>query len=231
MAPVSRRQKIRILRGVRPASCIFDPYPSPLIKAARTGLLDWLGPLINSSLRTILKEGVMQPRLKKLPLDPRELNNYGPVSTIRGGWRFPSLPWPHNYWVSQAKLVIQIHFNLVDGNCPGHLGWMTSKDLDRAVHPVTPPPCVHGFRYYRPQYPSGASDRVRNRFGRIRVILVLLFPLGWIPVSDNGKQLLLHLDLWGSTRVHFISHALFNIYIKTAGWGCQRFVSWWWHKT
>lgn len=52
--------------------------PSWLIKAARGGLIDWLTPIINSSL----KEGVIRVFLKKPSLDPKELGTYRFVSIL-----------------------------------------------------------------------------------------------------------------------------------------------------
>lgn len=76
----------KILDKMRPTSCTFDLWSSWLIKAVRNGLLDWLGNILDVSLRQgnilmVFKEKILNPFGKKR-LNPSELGNYRPVSKI-----------------------------------------------------------------------------------------------------------------------------------------------------
>uniref|UniRef100_M3XGK1 Reverse transcriptase domain-containing protein n=1 Tax=Latimeria chalumnae TaxID=7897 RepID=M3XGK1_LATCH len=86
-SPVSVAQVERVLLGLKPTSCIFDPCPFWLFKEC---LGDWV-PLftliINASLEEgyfpgALKRASVCPLLKQASLDPGELGNYRPVSNL-----------------------------------------------------------------------------------------------------------------------------------------------------
>ncbi|XP_060124758.1 uncharacterized protein LOC132591228 [Zootoca vivipara] len=77
----------RLLRRVKPTTCLLDPCPSWLIKASQEGLGDGLRGLVNASLHEgafpdPLKEAVIKPLLKKPSLDPANMANYRPVSNL-----------------------------------------------------------------------------------------------------------------------------------------------------
>ena len=77
----------RILGEVNATTCVLDPCPSWLIKAARGGMADGVREVVNASLQqgripACLKEAVIRPLLKKPSLDPSVLDNYWPVSHI-----------------------------------------------------------------------------------------------------------------------------------------------------
>uniref|UniRef100_M3XIH2 Reverse transcriptase domain-containing protein n=1 Tax=Latimeria chalumnae TaxID=7897 RepID=M3XIH2_LATCH len=86
-SPVSVAQVERVLHGLKPTSCIFDPCPSWLFKEC---LGDWV-PLFTLIINTSLEEGYFPgalkrasvcPLLKQASLDPGELGNYRPVSNL-----------------------------------------------------------------------------------------------------------------------------------------------------
>ena len=68
-------------------TCVLDPCPSWLIKAARGGIANRVRGVVNASLQqgripACLKEAVIRLLLKKPSQDPSVLDNYWPVSNI-----------------------------------------------------------------------------------------------------------------------------------------------------
>lgn len=68
-------------------SCAFDPVPTSLLKGARDILVPSLAKLMNASLSSgivpnDLKSALVTPLLKKVSLDPNNLDNYRPISNL-----------------------------------------------------------------------------------------------------------------------------------------------------
>ncbi|XP_062835007.1 uncharacterized protein LOC134298508 [Anolis carolinensis] len=77
----------KVLGEVRATTCILDPCPSWLVREARGGLAEWVKVVVNASLRegifpVSLKLAVIKPLLKKLSLDPTQLENLQPISNL-----------------------------------------------------------------------------------------------------------------------------------------------------
>lgn len=67
---VSPENADKILVGVQPTMCVFDPYSSQLIRTARLGRTDGSPEVVNASLReghvpTVLKKVAIHPFLEK----------------------------------------------------------------------------------------------------------------------------------------------------------------------
>jgi len=80
--------EIRILVAKAPTKhCSLDPPPTWLIKRTLPLLSDIIAKICNTSFREgvfpeKLKQAVVRPRLKKITLDPDDLNSYRPISNL-----------------------------------------------------------------------------------------------------------------------------------------------------
>jgi len=75
----------RLVVKVPTKHCLLDPAPTWLIKRTLPLLPDILAKICNTSFREglfpeNLKQALVRPRLKKITLDPDDLNSYRPIS-------------------------------------------------------------------------------------------------------------------------------------------------------
>ena len=85
--PVTEEELTEIIQGSKNATCDLDPFPTELLKRCVTVLLPYLVKLFNLSLSsgvvpTSFKHAMVKPLIKKPSLDPENLRNYRPISSL-----------------------------------------------------------------------------------------------------------------------------------------------------
>ncbi len=100
----------KLVKSANPTTCMLDPIPSKLLKEVLPEVIDPILSIIHLSLSLgyapkTFKLCVIKPLIKKTQLDPKDLDNYRPISNLPFLSKIQSVSSPDDHCSHQIQSV------------------------------------------------------------------------------------------------------------------------------